>query len=117
MRKETSSNFKNEELLKDYCDSFKVLSQISGRWKLIILYFIQDGNRSFTDFKNLLPNVSDRILTKQLNELLIDGVILREKTKTTSVYSLSEYGKKFSGILTSLQEVAIHAGAYPSATT
>jgi DNA-binding HxlR family transcriptional regulator len=116
MRKETSTNFKNEETLKRYCDSFKVLSQISGRWKLLILFYLQEQDRSYTDFKGMLPNVSDRILTKQLNELTADGLVTKEKTKTSSVYSLSGYGKSFTGVLTSLQEVGLYEAAYPSAT-
>lgn len=106
MRKESSTNFENEKAIQEYCGAFKIISQISGRWKLLILFALQESNKSYTDFKKLLKNVSDRMLTKQLNELIQDGLIIKEKTKTTANYSLSNYGEGFAVVLNSLKKVA-----------
>lgn len=106
MRKENSTNFENEKALQEYCSAFKIISLISGRWKLHILFALHKKEMSYTNIKNLLPKISDRILIKQLNELIEHDLIIRNKTKTASIYSLSNYGRNFSGILNSLKEAS-----------
>jgi DNA-binding HxlR family transcriptional regulator len=104
MRKENSTNAFNEKALQEYCNASKTLALFSGRWKLSIVSRLLKSEVSYTEFKILLPTISDRTLSKQLNELVKDEVILKNKTKTSSVYSISDKGKKLEKILTALAE-------------
>ncbi|MFD2965774.1 winged helix-turn-helix transcriptional regulator [Sphingobacterium bambusae] len=102
MRKENSSNAHNERALLSNCTAFKTLSYISGRWKLSLLMRLLKGDASYSDFKLLLPDISDRTLSKQLNELVGDGLVLKQKSKTSSQYSLTAKGRKLEEVLGSL---------------
>lgn len=104
MRKENSTNTINEKALQEFCNAFKTLSLISGRWKLSILFKLLKTETSYSEFKLLLPEISDRTLSKQLGELIKDGLILKNKTKVSSIYTLTSKGKKLEKVLASLCE-------------
>jgi len=102
MRKETSTNFENEQLLADYCNAYKTLLLIEGRWKLSVLFALTTGLKSYTDLKRILPQMSDRILSLQLKGLINDDLVMKEKDRNRSVYYLSEKGKRFNKVLEAL---------------
>lgn len=104
MRKENSTNSINEKALKDFCNASKTLTMISGRWKLSVLFKLLENDTSYSDFKILLPEVSDRALSKQLQELQNDDLISKEKDKISSVYSLTGKGRRLHHILTLLSD-------------
>lgn len=55
------------------------LSVMGGKWKPIVLYHLgQSGVQRFSELKRSLPEVTDRMLTRQLRELEADGLISRE---------------------------------------
>ncbi|GAA3631764.1 winged helix-turn-helix transcriptional regulator [Flavivirga jejuensis] len=99
MRKENSTNFINNKTLENFCSAHKVLSQITGRWKLSIIFALSENHLKYSDFKVILPNITDRILAKQLNELKKDEIIGNKKSKLESTYFLTEKGDKFITIL------------------
>ncbi|WP_312389274.1 helix-turn-helix domain-containing protein [Chryseobacterium sp.] len=104
MRKENSTNSMNEKALQNFCNASKTLMMISGRWKLSIVFKLMDQDVNYSEFKILLPEISDRSLSKQLKELIEDGLISKEKNKTSSVYSLTEKGKNLQSVLLSLSD-------------
>lgn len=99
MRKENSTNAINEKALHRFCIASKTLSLFSGRWKLSVLFQLMEKQMSYTDFKVLLPEISDRTLARQLNELLEDGLIEKEKNKTSSIYFITDKGRGLEPIL------------------
>lgn len=101
-RKEHSTNAVNEKIGQDFCRAAKTLALFSGRWKLSVLFRLLQSSAHYTEFKLLLPAVSDRTLSKQLNELIRDGIVTKEKTKTSSVYTLTAYGKELEPVLSAL---------------
>jgi len=102
MRKENSSNAINEKALQEFCNASKTLALFSGRWKLSILFQLSERATNYTAFKIRMPDISDRTLSKQLNELSQDGLIWKEKDKTSSVYGLTKKGLKLVPILVHL---------------
>lgn len=102
MRKENSTDSINEKALQQYCNASKTLALFSGRWKLSLLFKLFEGETHYHEFKLFLPQISDRILTKQLNELQERGLVTKEKTKTSSIYSLTAKSKELESILFSL---------------
>lgn len=102
MRKENSTNTINEKALQEYCKAFKTLSLFSGRWKLSILFKLLKTETSYSQFKLHLPEISDRTLSKQLNELAQDGLIVKNKNRVSSIYTLTDKGRKLEKILTAL---------------
>lgn len=100
MKKENSTNSENDRILQNYCNAHKILSKISGRWKVSILFALKDNKLNYSDFKTALPSsITDRVLTKQLKELQESELIENDKDKTKSEYFLTEAGKKVLNLL------------------
>jgi DNA-binding HxlR family transcriptional regulator len=75
---------------------------IGGKWKAVILFYLFKGPRRFNELRRLLPTVTQRILTLQLRELELDGVIHREvyqEVPTRVEYSLTEFGTSLGPII------------------
>ena len=105
-RKETSTNSINRQVLTEFCGLQYAINLIEGRWKLIILYKLERKELRFTELKKQLPNVTDRMLTRQLKELERDKLINRRVFAAVPlkvVYALTEEGRSLSPIWTSLE--------------
>ncbi len=105
MRKENSTNSINEKILEQYCNAHKILSQISGRWKISLIFILKTDNVKYSEFKVVLANITDRILTKQLKELEADEIIINSKDKIQSTYSLTNKGKMVLEYLDNLNKI------------
>ncbi len=72
------------------------LHVMGGKWKPIILYHLGAGGvMRFSDLGRSMPDVTDRMLTRQLRELEADGLIAREVFRQVPPkveYSLTELG-------------------------
>lgn len=81
---------------------------IGGKWKPIILFHIFTGELvRFSEIKRRLPQVSDRMLTRQLKELEADGLVVRDVRATVPLrveYSLTEEGKSIVPVLQAMSE-------------
>jgi len=86
------------------------LNVISGKWKLPILGSILFGKKRFTDIQRNIPKISPRMLSKELKELELNGVLVRTVYDTTPVsveYELSETGKQITEVLDKMIEWGI----------
>jgi DNA-binding HxlR family transcriptional regulator len=52
-------------------------SVFAGKWKVLILWHLGFGARRFAEIRELLPGVSEKVLTDQLRQLERDGVVRR----------------------------------------
>ena len=78
MRKEKSTNYFNEEYLNKNCGITFTMSKIDGRWKINILAFLLNNRKlRYSELKNLLKGISERMLIAKLRELEKDGLINR----------------------------------------
>jgi DNA-binding HxlR family transcriptional regulator len=91
-----------------YYEKELTLSIIEGKWKLIILCHLGlKGTKRFSELKNLIPNITPKMLTNQLRELEEDGLVHREVYPVVPPkveYSLTEQGKSLMPILEMLEE-------------
>lgn len=108
MRKETSTNYLNERDLTETCGMFYTLSLIGGRWKVSILAALLDNqNLRYSQIKNRLPGITERMLIKQLKELQTDGMISRHDYKETPPrveYQVTPLGKSLEPILEEMHD-------------
>lgn len=104
-RKENSTNFLNEQEILNDCPITTFFHQLSGRWKLTILWQLRGEGKRFSDLKEALPAISDRILSLQLRSLLEDDFVVKSflnGSVNATVYQLSEKGKSLRPILQSI---------------
>ncbi|HEX7735134.1 MAG TPA: helix-turn-helix domain-containing protein [Ktedonobacteraceae bacterium] len=75
---------------------------LGGKWKAVILYYLFQSSRRFNELRRLLPEVTQRMLTRQLRELEQDGIVHREIFKEVPPkveYSLTEFGTSLGPII------------------
>lgn len=79
-----------------------VQNLLSGKWKILILWYLSYGTLRFSDLKNKLPNVTQKMLTAQLRSLEEDNLISRKVYPVVPPkveYSLTKIGKEIIPIL------------------
>ena len=86
------------------CPIDVTLSFVGGKWKILILSHLDRyKKRSFSEIRNNLPGVSEKMLSQQLKELesdkLIERKVLTEKPLRVE-YSLTRFGKSLSPLVT-----------------
>ncbi len=59
------------------CAMATALAVVGGKWKGIILYHLREDKKRFNELMRLMPHITQRMLTRQLRELELDGVVLR----------------------------------------
>jgi DNA-binding HxlR family transcriptional regulator len=79
------------------CESEVVFHIIGGKWKPLILYLLfEKGTLRFGELQQSIPEVTHRILTKQLRELERDTLIQREvypEVPPKVEYTITDKGK------------------------
>lgn len=59
------------------CPIEEAMRVLSGRWPTLLLYYLADGTKRFSDLKRDNPTVSHRMLTLELRKLEAAGVVRR----------------------------------------
>lgn len=92
------------------CPVEAALEALGGKWKGIILYHLQGGTKRFNELRRLIPDVTQRMLTKQLRELEADQIVCRQvyaEVPPKVEYTITEFGETLSPILSALQQWGI----------
>ena len=80
---------------------------LSGKWKIRILLALLQEKKRYNEMRRLLPNVTQRVLTKQLREMEEAGLINRTiyaEIPPKVVYSITEYGRTLKPLLIMLSQ-------------
>lgn len=89
------------------CSVEAAVSLISGKWKCVVLwYLLEEGTLRFNELRRRIDNITQRMLTNQLRELEIDGLIHREvyaQVPPKVEYSLTARGRELTPILMALK--------------
>ena len=94
------------------CPLTAALAAIGGKWKLIIVYFLAESPKHFAALRQVMPGISQKVLTQQLRELVNDGIVHRQPTGAIPArveYSLTEYGQS---VLPLVEEVRLWGRAH-----
>ena len=59
------------------CPIEEVMQVLSGRWPTLLIYYLKDGTKRFSDLRRDNPTVSHRILTLELRKLEKAGIVQR----------------------------------------
>ena len=90
------------------CEKELTLSVISGKWKIIIIYYLEtEGVLRFSEIKRLLPKITHKVLTTQIRELEEDGIVRRKvspEVPSKVEYSLTTLGESLIPIVLMMDE-------------
>lgn len=95
-KKAPLSNYRRRPNPVSGCPLTAALAAIGGKWKLIIVYWLAEAPRHFAALRQLMPGISQKVLTQQLRELANDGLVQRRPTGAIPApveYSLTDYGR------------------------
>ncbi len=87
------------------CPIEAALDVIGGKWKGVILYHLRSETIRFNELRRIIPEVTQRMLTKQLRELEVAQLISRKvyaEVPPKVEYSITEYGKTLDPVITAL---------------
>jgi DNA-binding HxlR family transcriptional regulator len=87
------------------CPLTYALAIIGGKWKPIIIYNLTKSARRFGQLDALIPGISRKVLTTQLEELAEDGIIVRTsfaETPPRVEYHLTKRGMELIPLLDQL---------------
>lgn len=91
------------------------LEIVGGKWKLKIIISLFGGALRFNDLHRMIPGISPKMLSKELKDLEIYGIIKRNVMATsfpvTVTYELTQYSNLLQNIIVALK----HFGkSYPT---
>jgi DNA-binding HxlR family transcriptional regulator len=86
------------------------LNVISGKWKLPIIGSLLFNKKRFTEIQRNIPKITPRMLSKELKDLEMNGIVKRTVYSTTPVsvdYELTDSAKALGEVLDKMLEWGI----------
>ncbi|MBW1656309.1 winged helix-turn-helix transcriptional regulator [Flavobacterium quisquiliarum] len=83
------------------------VNTISGKWKIPIVWQINEGKKRPSEFLKGIAKVDRRVLNQQLSEMVEDGILIKQSYNELPPrveYSLTETGKQLVEILWKLND-------------
>lgn len=92
------------------CEHFQRAAEIiARRWNPQIVSALLAGTVRFTDIRDSIPGLSDRLLSERLKDLEAAGIVTRTVTPAMPVrieYGLTAQGRDLTGLVEELREWA-----------
>jgi DNA-binding HxlR family transcriptional regulator len=85
-----------------YCPVKLTTDVIGGKWKPLILFYLESGTKRFGELQKLIPGMTKKMLTQHLRDLERDGIIRRKVYAVVPPkveYSLTKHGESLKPIL------------------
>ncbi len=89
------------------CPSDAFLKVIKGKCKTTLIVLIAKGRNRFGEMRRTLPMISERMISRQLDELEKDGIISREsfaEIPPRVEYYLTDYGKSLYPVIKEMRK-------------
>ncbi|WP_218598577.1 helix-turn-helix domain-containing protein [Polaribacter sp. NJDZ03] len=80
---------------KSYCPIDTFINTIKGKRKGTIILHLFQGDKRYSELVRLMPDISERMMSKQLKELEHDGLVIRTvfpEVPPRVEYSLTQLG-------------------------
>lgn len=92
---------------EEICPVAATLDLIGGKYKALILWYLADGRRRFSELRKMISGATPKMLTQQLRELEAQELIHREVFPVVPPkveYSLTDTGRSLMPILTAMRD-------------
>tara|TARA_R110002124_G_scaffold146006_1_gene311247 strand:- start:176 stop:553 length:378 start_codon:yes stop_codon:yes gene_type:complete len=83
------------------------LAVLSGKWKLPIIVALLFGNKRFSQIGREIPNITDKMLSKELRDLEMNELVKRTVYDAIPVvveYTLTDYGQTLQPVIEVLRK-------------
>jgi DNA-binding HxlR family transcriptional regulator len=83
------------------------LDVLSGKWKLPIMVSLMFGSKRFGEMARDIPKITDRMLSKELRDLEVNGLVSRTVKDSIPVvveYSITDYGHTLEKVIHELHD-------------
>ncbi len=94
------------------CPRFETAFSFLGkRWNGLIIQSLMSGPKRFKDISNLIPMMSDKMLSERMKDLEASGILVRQVYPETPVrieYELTEKGHALKPVMEQIQSWAEH---------
>lgn len=88
----------------EYCEYFQATVELIGRrWTASILRSMFAGASRFSEITAVVPNLSSRLLTERLGELIEAGLVSRRLAGGVTRYELTPRGRDLEGVFQALE--------------
>jgi DNA-binding HxlR family transcriptional regulator len=90
-----------------HCAMDVTMNYIGGKWKTVVLWYLMEGKKRFSELRKLIPNITEKMLSLQLKNLESDGIVERKvynEIPPRVEYFLTDFGKTLIPIL---EEIAL----------
>jgi DNA-binding HxlR family transcriptional regulator len=86
-----------------HCAMDVTMHFIGGKWKTVVLWYLRNDKKRFSELKAQMPQITEKMLSIQLKQLEEDGLINRKvytsKPPLKVEYSLTDFGKSLIPLL------------------
>lgn len=106
----SSTRNENKNISEASCPITYVMSKIGGHWKPIILYYLLNGPKRYSELKRLVPAITEKMLAQHLKELKEDNLIDRRVEQVmppVTFYSLTASGERLGPVLLAMADWAM----------
>ncbi|MBC9248299.1 helix-turn-helix transcriptional regulator [Paracoccus sp. 11-3] len=87
------------------CPIEEVMQVLSGRWPTLLIYYLKDGTKRFSDLRRDNPTISHKMLTLELRKLEDAGIISRTEFEGYPLhveYDLTSVGERLVPLIDAL---------------
>ena len=92
------------------CPRFETAFSFLGkRWNGLIIQGLMSGPKRFKDISNLIPSMSDKMLSERMKDLELEGILIRHVYPETPVrieYELTDKGRGLKPVMDQIQSWA-----------
>ncbi|VWB98871.1 HxlR family transcriptional regulator [Burkholderia lata] len=92
------------------CSVEEAMRLLGGRWRLLLVSYLLDGPRRFSDLRRDMPGISQRMLTLDLRALEDAGLVLRTVYPEVPVrveYDLTADGDRLRPVVEVMREFGL----------
>ncbi len=87
------------------CPIEEVMQVLSGRWPTLLIYYLQEGTKRFSDLRRDNPTISLKMLTLELRKLEDAGIVSRTEFEGYPLrvqYDLTPAGERLVPLIDAL---------------
>ncbi|HAD12566.1 MAG TPA: transcriptional regulator [Saprospirales bacterium] len=79
-----------------HCALDLTMHYIGGKWKTIVLWYLRNDKKRFSELKKQIPDITEKMLSLQLKSLEEDGIVKRSvyaEVPPRVEYELTDFGR------------------------